>query len=155
MNELFELLNKNQLTIGSVESLTAGLFASNLASIPGASKVLKGSLVTYSSELKEKLAYVNKNDIKKHGVVSDIVAKEMAIGGLKALNVDICISCTGNAGPSTCLGDAPVGRVYIAFAYKNCLVSKELNLVGNRNDIRNQTVIEMNKLIIKEIGQLF
>ena len=45
-------LEKRGLTLGSVESLTAGLFASTICSVPGASKVFKGSFVTYATSMK-------------------------------------------------------------------------------------------------------
>ena len=55
MNELAELLIKNNISIGTVESFTVGNFATMLGNIPGISKVYKGSLVTYQSETKERL----------------------------------------------------------------------------------------------------
>ena len=45
-------LEKRGLTLGSVESLTAGLFASTICSVPGASKVFKGSFITYATSMK-------------------------------------------------------------------------------------------------------
>ena len=47
-NTLLEL-NK---TISSCESFTGGLFASSLTSISGISSVYKGSVVSYSNEVK-------------------------------------------------------------------------------------------------------
>lgn len=47
MKALIERLKKDRLTIGSCESLTAGLFASTIAEVSGASAVLKGGIVTY------------------------------------------------------------------------------------------------------------
>ena len=43
--QLVSLCTENHLTISSCESLTAGLFTSTIASIPGASAILKGGLV--------------------------------------------------------------------------------------------------------------
>ncbi len=45
---MFATLKRQGLTIASAESLTAGLFSSELASVAGASKVLKGSITAYS-----------------------------------------------------------------------------------------------------------
>ena len=42
MEELVRLLKENKLTIGSCESLTAGLFTSMIARVSGASAVLRG-----------------------------------------------------------------------------------------------------------------
>ena len=64
---VLEALEKKKLTLGSVESLTGGLFASTLTSVPGASKVFKGSLVTYWSEEKIALADVSATSIRDYG----------------------------------------------------------------------------------------
>ena len=43
MNELAELLIKNNISIGTVESFTVGNFATMLGNIPGISKVYTGN----------------------------------------------------------------------------------------------------------------
>lgn len=145
MNEhrLLQTLADRGLTIGSVESITAGLFASDLASIPGASAVLKGAMVTYVAEEKIALAGVGKSTIDHYGVVSPEVAAEMAIGGKRKLGVDMCISCTGNAGPTVEKGDKPVGCVYLGLAYKDLVYTAPLQLEGDRNSIREQVAEAM------------
>ena len=100
MIELVELLKAKHLTIGSIESMTGGLFASSITSVPGASKVFKGSVVSYSPLIKENVVGVKKETIETFGVVSKEVAYEMASKGKKLLDVDICVSITGNAGPT-------------------------------------------------------
>ncbi len=138
--KLLDALKKRNLTIGSVESLTGGLFASSLCSIPGASKSFKGALVTYVPEIKNRLAGVSLRDIDYFGVVSEKVATEMAVGGLKALNVDVCVSFTGNAGPTAEPGEAPVGRVEMCIATKRGHVSMGQDFSGARNEIREKAV---------------
>ncbi len=117
-------------TIGSIESFTGGEFAAKLTSIPGASKFYKGSVITYASNLKEKLGV----DIS-NGVINAKVAKQMALKGKKFLDVDICIAFTGNAGPEA-MENKPVGLVYIAI---NENVYK-LQLKGDRTQIRQQAI---------------
>lgn len=146
MNTLEQLLNKlveKKLTIGTVESLTGGLFASSFCSIPGASKAFKGSLVTYWAEEKTLLASVKKETIEKCGVVSSQVASEMAVDGLRKLNVDICLSCTGNAGPGVEPGGKKVGDVYLGLCYKNSVWTIPLHIDGDRNFIRGGVVEAM------------
>lgn len=104
--------------------------ASRLTSIPGVSKVYKGSMITYANEIKEKLGVDTSN-----GVINKEVAKEMALKGKEYFNVDLCISFTGNAGPST-MENKPVGEVYISFNDKVFA----LTLKGDRESIRNQAV---------------
>ncbi len=147
MEKLLKLLSENNLTLGSVESLTGGLFASELTSIPGASKVYKGSLITYAIGEKVKLAHVHLDTIKEYSVVSEEVSIEMAKGGKEALDVDICVSVTGNAGPTTEPGGKPVGEVHISVAYLNKVIHEKLNLKGDRNHIRCMCVEEMKNLI--------
>ena len=116
--------------ISTVESFTGGLMAAKLTSIPGASKFYKGSLVSYANEIKEKLGIDTSN-----GVVNKEVAKEMALKGKEFFNTDLCISFTGNAGPEA-MEDKPVGLIFIAINEK----VYELNLSGNRDEIRKQAV---------------
>ena len=76
--QLVSLCTENHLTISSCESLTAGLFTSTIASIPGASAILKGGLVTYFTPMKSVLAHVDVNLIQKYGVISEECAYAMA-----------------------------------------------------------------------------
>ena len=110
MNELAELLIKNNISIGTVESFTVGNFATMLGNIPGISKVYKGSLVTYQSETKERLLGIEHPLIEKYGVVSKEIATLMCVNGKSILDVDLCVSFTGNAGPDAMEGK-PVGEV--------------------------------------------
>ncbi len=137
---VLEALEKKKLTLGSVESLTGGLFASTLTSVPGASKVFKGSLVTYWSEEKIALADVSATSIRDYGVVSQKVANEMAKGGRKRLNVDVCVSFTGNAGPTSEPGSAPVGRVNMAIATPWGRLQMQQDFTLTRNEIREASV---------------
>ena len=149
MKELFELLLNKRYSLGSVESMTAGLFASTFVKTPGASKVFKGGLVTYAVEEKVKLLGMEENLIKHFGVVSKEVAGEMASKGQKVLGVDVCVSITGNAGPSVEPGGMPVGRAYVGIALKEKNYVVELNLRGNRNKIRSKGVLAMREELIK------
>lgn len=147
MESLLQELESKELTLGSVESMTGGLFASQIAGIPGASKVFKGSIVTYSSEIKEKVVNVNPFTITMFGVVSEQVAKEMAEKGRKLLGVDVCVSVTGNAGPTTEPGGKPVGCFYVAVATKNETYVEMFQKFGTRNEIRNNAVLAMRDLV--------
>ena len=82
--ELLQRLADRNLKLGSVESLTAGLFGSTVCEVPGASMVYVGGLITYDPKLKVSLANVSEESIEKEGVVSAKVAVEMAEGGRKA-----------------------------------------------------------------------
>ena len=132
---VYKLIDK-KLHISFAESLTGGLCASKIVSIPDASKVLAESYVTYSNEAKMKILGVKEETINKYSVVSNEVAYEMALGLHKITKSDICVSLTGLAGP---LGDEfhEVGAVFIGVYYKNKVITKEYNF-GNigRNIVR-------------------
>ena len=151
MFDLLQALADKNLKLGAVESLTGGLFGAEVCAIPGASAVYKGGIVSYSAEIKESLVGVKPSTIQTYGVVSSQVAAEMAMGGAKALNVDVCVSCTGNAGPSSEPGQAHVGQVYLSVYYQENVWSIPLDFEGERNEIRRKTVDAM----VAFLGSIF
>lgn len=138
MNELAKILIENNITISSVESFTVGNFATRLGSIPGISKVYKGSLITYQNETKERLLSIQKELIEKKGVVSKEIASLMCVNGRAILNTDICVSFTGNAGPDAMEGK-PVGLVYVGIAFQEIHIY-QLQLSGSRVEIQDQAI---------------
>lgn len=126
-------------TLGSVESFTGGKFASEITSVSGASHFFKGSLVTYATEEKNRLLGVSYNDIDQYGVVSKEVAAQMASNGKKLLNVDYCVSFTGNAGPEAMEGK-PVGEIHIGVAFIDTVQVHSFQLEGTREEIQNQAI---------------
>lgn len=143
MELLLKKLKENNLTLGSIESMTGGLFAAKFTDVPGASKVFKGSVVTYATEIKSSVVGVDSKLIEKYGVVSAEVAYEMAKKGRELLNVDVCVSVTGNAGPTCEPGGKDVGVFYIGLATKNGVFVKECKENGKRNEIRNKAILAM------------
>lgn len=129
----------NKKTLGSVESFTGGLFASTVTKVPGASNYYKGGLVTYWTEEKERLLGISPEDIEQFGVVSKEIAEQMAQGGLDVLDVDVCVSFTGNAGP-TAMEDKPVGEIYIGIASKDSVKVHPYHLKGSREEIQQEAV---------------
>lgn len=113
-----ELLMRN-MTIGTAESCTAGLIGASLASINGASKYYRGSIVSYATDLKTKLLGVTEECIKENDVVSSDVAHAMAMGGLNALGVDVCVAITGYAGSTGGSEKSPHGTIWICSARRN------------------------------------
>lgn len=136
-------LEEKGLTLGSVESLTGGLFASTICSVHGASKVFKGSFITYATSMKTDFLNINEDFINKYGVVSKEVAREMAIIGRHGLEVDVCVSFTGNAGPTKEKGKAPVGRVNMCVSTRSGYVNIEKDFKLERNEMREECVNSM------------
>lgn len=100
------------ITLATAESLTAGLIAATVASVPGASAVLRGGLVVYGTDLKHTLAGVPLDLLSRQGPVDPSVAGELARGAAARCVSDIGIGVTGVAGPDSSEGH-PVGEVWI------------------------------------------
>jgi PncC family amidohydrolase len=120
------------LTIGSVESATGGRIADRITNVPGSSDYFKGSVVAYNNEVKVALLGVKKATIENYGAVSEQTALEMAQGGRKLLDVDICVSDTGIAGLSGNIPGKPVGLFYLGLAAEGESLSQKHIFPGNR-----------------------
>ena len=150
VQDINSLFREKGLTLGSVESFTGGLFAREITSFPGASKFYKGALVTYATEEKVRLLGISQEDVDKYGVVSNQIAYQMAKFGREKLNVDVCISFTGNAGPDAMEGK-PVGEIYIGLATKEKVEAFGYQLEGNRNKIQEDAISLALALLEKNI----
>lgn len=139
MQELIALLKAKKLTIGSCESFTAGLFCASLASVSGASAVLKGGIVTYATCIKTDVVHVDAEIVERYGVISKECAIEMAKKAKQLLDVDVCVSFTGNAGPSAMEGK-PAGEVYCAIAYGKEITGYKFQIKEERNKVREEAV---------------
>ena len=130
--EAGKLLRQIHLTLGVVESATGGLISHRLTNVPGSSDYYKGSIAAYSNEVKIKVVGVKEDTINKYGAVSSPVAEEMAQGGRRLLDVDICLSDTGIAGPGGATPEKSVGLFYIGLSHHNTTYSQKYNFQGNR-----------------------
>lgn len=140
VGELVKLLKGKKWTISAAESLTGGMFQQEITSVPGASAVLKGGVVCYTNEVKQKVLNVRPETIKIHGAVSAECAKELAENVAELTGADIGISFTGVAGPDESEGK-PVGTVYIGISIKDKAVfAEELHLGGTRDANRIRTI---------------
>ncbi|MEY3112287.1 MAG: hypothetical protein RIT23_1418, partial [Actinomycetota bacterium] len=92
---VLDLLRSRGLTLGLAESVTGGLVAGRLTNVAGSSDVLRGSIVSYASEVKFDVLGVTPGP-----VVSESVAVEMAIGARRVLGADVGLALTGVAGPA-------------------------------------------------------
>jgi PncC family amidohydrolase len=138
--EIAELIREYQassgrlLTIGTAESATGGRIADKLTNVPGSSDYFKGSLVSYSNKVKTDILGVKTETIENYGAVSSQTAVEMADGGKKLLDVDICVSTTGIAGPSGDSSEKPLGLFHIGLAAKSSSLSQKFVFHGNREE---------------------
>jgi len=140
VEELFKLLIGKNKTLSAAESLTGGMFSEYMTGIDGASKVFKGSIITYTNEVKANILGVSEKTLETYGAVSSQCAKEMADQVRKMANSDIGVSFTGVAGPNSLEGH-PVGTVYIGISAEGIDTQTfKFNFTGTRNGIRIRTV---------------
>jgi nicotinamide-nucleotide amidase len=150
------LLTERGLTIAVAESLTGGLLVSELIRTPGASAVVVGGVVAYSTALKHSVLGVDAALLASNGAVDPEVARQMASGVREVLAVDgrppdIGISTTGVAGPDPQDGK-PVGTVFVGIAFGDEVHSVELGLSGSRDEVRAAVVVEALALIQRTAG---
>lgn len=127
-----KLLNRQKKRVAVAESCTGGLVCQRITAVPGASGVFDCGAVTYAPWAKRKLLGVKPAAIKKHSVVSSVVAAQMAVGIRKEAKADFSVAITGYAGPGG--GDdaagKPTGTVYIAVAQEKTVTVRRIFLPG-------------------------
>lgn len=136
-------------TLATAESCTGGLIGAMLTSVPGASKVYKGGIISYWSEVKQNLLDVDGEYLRSLGPVSMQVAASMAAGARKALKADVAVSVTGLAGPDGDEFGRPVGTVFVGFCDGEKTVAKEYHFSGDREEVRRQAAEAALKLILE------
>jgi len=147
-------LEDHNHTIAIAESCTGGLLTSAFVDMPGSSKFLLEGAVTYSNAAKTARLGVPASLLAAYGAVSPQVAEAMAIGAALTSGASIGISTTGIAGPGGGTADKPVGLVYVGLhvAGKGAQ-TKELRLIGDRNEIRARAVaaaMDMLRMALKQ-----
>ncbi|WP_163652892.1 competence/damage-inducible protein A [Listeria sp. PSOL-1] len=142
-----ELLEK-KITISAAESLTAGLFQAELASIPGISKIFAGGMVTYSEEIKHHLLKVRQDVIEQEGVVSAACAKEMADHIRLACQTEMGISFTGAVGPDG-LGGHPAGTVWIGLSVSGFETTAYLFKFGKDRNMNRRKAVKQGFQVIR------
>ena len=138
-------------TLATAESCTGGMIGAALTAVPGASRVYKGGVVSYWSEVKEKLLGVSGEDLENLGPVSMQVAGSMAQGARKLLKADVAVSVTGLAGPDGDEFGRPVGTVFVGFDNGARTVVRQYRFGGDRDSVRRQAAEAALKLILENV----
>ncbi len=152
---IIETLSKNQKTITFAESCTGGILTYYFTKENGASKILNGSLVTYSNSIKENWLAVEHDTLEEFGAVSAEVVKEMCDGALNVSNADYALSISGIAGDTGGTELKPVGTVYIGVSSKTHHAEIHLKLNGDRNYVQRQSALFAIKMLILIDKEMF
>lgn len=137
---LGERLRKRGLTISVAESCTAGGLAFEITRVPGASSYFIGGVIAYDDAVKAAVLGVPRETIAQFGAVSSETVSAMAVGCRKLFDTDLAVGITGIAGPGGGTPDKPVGRVFVAAATAHAVRGLRLDLRGDRDAVRAQTV---------------
>jgi len=130
------------------ESCTGGLLAYYFTKYNGASKILDGSLVTYSNALKENWLAVDHTILENFGAVSSEVVAEMSEGSLNVSEADYALSISGIAGDTGGTKLKPVGTVYIGIRSKENHFEKHCYFEGDRNYVQHQSAMMAIKMLL-------
>nr|WP_264081246.1 CinA family protein [Streptomyces spectabilis] len=171
--EVLRLLGERGETLGVAESLTGGLVAAEVTAVPGASRVFRGSVTAYATELKREVLGVDGDLLAARGAVDAEVALQMAAGVRRLLGADWGIATTGVAGPDPQDGH-PVGTVHVAVSAGAGVASGSaevvpgsadagsplrsegkvatLRLNGNRTEIRMESVRSVLSLLLEQLS---
>jgi nicotinamide-nucleotide amidase len=131
-----ELLKARGLTVAAAESCTGGLIGHRLTNVPGSSAYLKGGIIAYSNEAKQKQLAVRAETLREHGAVSEETATQMAAGVRAALDADIGVAVTGIAGPDGGTPEKPVGTVCFALSAADAAYARRYQLWGTRDWVK-------------------
>lgn len=134
---VFDSLLASGRTLALAESCTGGRAGAELTSIPGASKIFMGSLVTYANAAKIRILNVPEKLLEKKGAVSAEVAIAMAHGARKQFAADVAAAVTGVAGPEGGTVTRPVGTVWLAFVDDRREEALSEHFEGDRDAIQS------------------
>jgi len=130
-----EALLQRRLTIATAESFTAGELGAQLVATPGSSRYYKGGVIAYANDAKEKLLGVKAETLRRHGAVSEEVAREMARGARERLSASCAVSTTGIAGPDGGTAEKPVGLLFVGYAGPEGEAAERFVFGGSRGEI--------------------
>ncbi len=130
-----ELLKKRRATLAVAESVTGGLLAQRITSVPGSSNYFLGGFLTYTNKMKTELLGVSEETLQLHGAVSKETAEAMALGARRRTGATFALSITGEAGPEP-IENVPVGTVYVGLADAAGCQAVHRVFLGDRARIR-------------------
>ena len=136
---LLATLEARGWTLATAESLTGGLLSATIVDVPGASRVLRGAVVAYATDVKQSVLGVDGGLLAAHGAVHPEVARQMAERVREVLGADVGVATTGVAGPDPQDGQPP-GTVFVAASGPRGTRVRRLHLAGERATVRAGTV---------------
>jgi nicotinamide-nucleotide amidase len=137
-----KLLLQRKKTMATAESCTGGYIAHCITVNAGSSEYFKGSIVSYSNQVKEDVLEVPHDYFFTVGAVSEEVVRAMVKGVLKEIKADYAIAVSGIMGPGGATAEKPVGMVWVAVGNEEKVITQLFNFRFDR--VRNIEITAMN-----------
>lgn len=102
-------------TLAVAESLTGGLLGATITDVAGASRVFRGGVIAYATDVKASLLGVDADLLAREGAVHPEVARQLAAGVRTRLDATYGLGLTGVAGPDLQDGRPP-GTLFVGLA---------------------------------------
>lgn len=152
--EALDALVASGASLAVAESLTGGRVAAALTGVPGASRVFRGGVVSYATEVKVGVLGVPTDVVERDGVVSAACAEAMARGAARLLGATHAVATTGVAGPDEQEGK-PVGTVFVGVLTPGGVRSERLDLAAadGRAGIQEATVAGALRLLLAAVRE--
>lgn len=151
--KLIAALREKQYHISTAESCTAGMVASLLADVSGASKVFEEGYITYSDRVKESVLGVSGEILRAYTAVSAEAAEQMALGVHEKTGAELTVSVTGYAGPGDAEDGTRAGTVYIGIYFRGQTSVKKHLFAGDRQKVRTQAAEEAVRAALERITE--
>lgn len=144
---IINLLQSRNESIAIAESCTGGYVSHKITSVPGASKVFWGSMITYDYTIKENELDVKKETLEKYGAVSKECVLEMAENIRTKMGTTYALSFSGIAGPDGGTEEKPVGTIWMAWATPKETIAKKFQFPNDRlGNIHRSSMTSLNIL---------
>ena len=147
--ELVAMLQAQGRSFATAESCTGGAISQAVTSVAGCSSVMRGAVVAYHNDVKEKVLGVSGEVLATYGAVSEETVVQMVDGVSALMGADYAVATSGIAGPGGGTPEKPVGTVWLAAKVGGVVKTRLLSLEdhGRASNIRS-TVEEALLLVI-------
>ena len=153
VQKLAALLLGKGWRMATAESCTGGWVAKCCTDLAGSSAWFDRAYIAYSNTAKTDMLAVKPGALQQHGAVSEVIARQMAQGALRAAGVQAALSVTGIAGPDGGSAEKPVGTVWFAWAVQGQETSADCRqFSGDRESVRCQSVLHALQGLLRRLG---
>ena len=149
--KLVKALIDKKLTCATAESCTGGGVGREITSVPGASAVFMGGIISYDNSVKQGVLGVPEEVLATKGAVSSECAAAMAEGARRLIGTDLAVAVTGIAGPDGGTADKPVGLVWFGLSSKAGTTTDKKIFSGDREAVRAAAIEHALNLLLDAV----